>query len=56
MQQLERDNMTELSAENQGEKDKREPTRDSRSSRSQVKPNLPPLMIDGLEQVRDPNC
>jgi hypothetical protein len=52
---MEHDNMTKLSAESRRETDKREPRRDAGSSKPQLEPILPPLIIDGLEPVRAPH-
>jgi hypothetical protein len=47
--------MTKLSADSRRETDKREPRRESGSSKPQLEPILPPLMVDGLEPVRTPH-
>jgi hypothetical protein len=52
---MEHDNMTKLSAENRRETNKQEPRRDSGSSKPQLEPILPPLIIDGPEPVRAPH-
>jgi hypothetical protein len=52
---MEHDNMTKLSAEDRREMDKPEPRRDSGSSKPQLEPILPPLIIDGPEPVRTPH-
>jgi hypothetical protein len=47
--------MDKLSAENRRETDKREPRRDSGSSKPQLEPILPPLINDGPEPVPHPH-
>jgi hypothetical protein len=43
-------------AEDRRKKNQREPRRDSRASEPQSEPISPPLMIDGLELIRDSHC
>jgi len=47
--------MTKLAAEDRRDTDKREPRRDSGSSKPKLEPILPPLIVDGLEPVPQPH-
>jgi hypothetical protein len=48
--------MANETARDRRDKNEQQPRRDPRSSKPQPAQILPPLMVDGLESVRDPNC
>jgi hypothetical protein len=56
MQQKEHDGMTSSSAEERRQKNQRDPSSKSRSAQTTAQPINPPLLIDGLEAVRDSHC
>jgi len=48
--------MTDETARDRHEKSEQEPRRDPRPPKPQFRQIMPPLNVDGLESVRDPNC